>query len=105
VVEEIIGEEKVNGLKLRNVKTGKTSVLEVSGVFVAIGLEPNSRSFAGIISLDETGHIITDGLMATRTPGIFAAGDIRTNSPRQVSSAVGDGATAALSAFRYLRGR
>ena len=105
VVEEIIGEEKVNGLKLRNVKTGKTSVLEVSGVFVAIGLEPNSRSFGDIVSLDETGHIITDGLMATRTPGIFAAGDIRTDSPRQVSSAVGDGATAALSAFRYLRGR
>lgn len=103
VVEEILGEDKVTGVKLRNTKTGKRSTLNVAGVFVAIGLEPNSRAFADIVSLDETGHIIANELMATSTPGIFAAGDIRTNSPRQVSSAVGDGATAALSAFRYLR--
>lgn len=104
VVEEIIGEEKVDGLKLRNVKTGKSSTLKVSGVFIAIGLEPRSQSFANLVNLDETGHIIVNELMSTRTPGIFAAGDIRTNSPRQISSAVGDGAIAALSAFRYLRG-
>lgn len=105
VVEEIIGEDRVTGLKLRNVKTGKESLLPVGGVFVAIGLEPNTRCFANIVSLDETGHIVTNKLMETTTRGIFAAGDIRTNSPRQVCSAVGDGATAALSAFRYLRER
>lgn len=104
VVDEIVGQDKVTGLKLRNVKTGKESLLDVAGVFVAIGLEPNTRCFANIVSLDDTGHIITNELMATTTPGIFAAGDIRTNSPRQVCSAVGDGATAALSAFRHLRG-
>jgi len=105
VVDEIIGENKVSGLRLRNVKTGEISDLQVAGVFVAVGLEPNSQCFAGIVELDETGLIKTNELMATSAPGIFAVGDIRKNSARQVASAVGDGATAAKSAFRYLRER
>jgi len=105
VVEEITGERMVNGLGLRNVKTGELSTLPVSGVFVAVGLKPNSQCFANIVSLDESGHIITDDLMATSVPGIFAVGDIRKNSARQIASAVGDGTTAAISAFRYLRER
>ena len=103
VVEEIIGENKVIGLIIRNVKTGEITKLEVAGVFVAIGLEPNSQCFADIVEQDETGHIKTNELMSTSAPGIFAVGDIRKNSPRQVAGAVGDGATAALSAFKYLR--
>jgi thioredoxin reductase (NADPH) len=75
----------------------------VAGVFIAIGLEPNSQCFADIVEQDETGLIKTNELMSTSAPGIFAVGDIRKNSPRQVSSAVGDGATAALAAFKYLR--
>jgi thioredoxin reductase (NADPH) len=105
VVEEIIGENKVSALNLRNVKTGEITKLEVAGVFVAIGFEPNSQSFADIVELDENGLIKTDELMATSAPGIFAVGDIRKNSPRQVAGAVGDGATAALSVFKYLRER
>jgi thioredoxin reductase (NADPH) len=105
VVEEVIGENRVSALSLRNVKTGEITKLEVSGVFVAIGFEPNSRSFADIIELDEIGLIKTNELMATSVPGIFAVGDIRKNSPRQVAGAVGDGATAAISAFKYLRER
>ncbi|MCX6009791.1 MAG: thioredoxin-disulfide reductase [Chloroflexi bacterium] len=105
VVDEVTGEGKVSGLRLRNVKTGETTNLQVAGVFVAIGLEPNSQCFANIVELDETGHIKTNELMATFAPGIFAVGDIRKNSARQVASAVGDGATAALSAFKYLRER
>ena len=105
VVDEIIGDNRVNCLNLRNVKTNKITKLEVAGVFVAIGFEPNSRCFADIIELDEAGLIKADALMATSVPGIFAVGDIRKNSPRQVASAVGDGATAALSAFKYLRER
>jgi thioredoxin reductase (NADPH) len=105
VVEEIIGDNKVSCLSLRNVKTREISKLEVSGVFVAIGIEPNSQCFADMVELDKMGLIKTDELMATSAPGIFAVGDIRKNSPRQVASAVGDGATAALSAFRYLRER
>ena len=103
VVEEILGEKLLSGLKLRNVKTGQHSILEVAGVFVAVGLMPNSRSFFKIVDLDDAGYIITDETMATSAPGVFAAGDIRRNSPRQVSSAVGDGATAAMSAFRYIQ--
>jgi thioredoxin reductase (NADPH) len=105
VVEEVIGDNKVSALSLRNVKTGEITKLEVAGVFVAIGFEPNSQYFADIVELDETGHIKTNELMATSAPGIFAVGDIRKNSPRQVAGAVGDGATAALSAFKYLRER
>jgi thioredoxin reductase (NADPH) len=105
VVEEIIGDNKVSCLSLRNVKTGEITKLEVAGVFVAIGIEPNSQCFADIVELDETGLIKTNELMATSAPGIFAVGDIRKNSPRQVAGAVGDGAAAALSAFKYLRER
>ena len=105
VVDEVIGESKVSGLRLRNVKTGAITDLQVAGVFIAVGLEPNSQCFASIVDLDETGLIKTNELMATSAPGIFAVGDIRKNSARQVASAVGDGATAALSAFKYLRER
>ena len=105
VVDEIIGDNKVSCLSLRNVKTNDITKLDVAGVFVAIGLEPNSQYFADIVELDKAGLIKTDEMMATSAPGIFAVGDIRKNSPRQVASAVGDGATAALSTFRYLRER
>jgi thioredoxin reductase (NADPH) len=104
VVEEIVGGEMVKALKLRNVKTNKTSTLEVAGVFVAVGLKPNSQQFARVLKLSKTGHIITDETMATLVPGIFAAGDVRQSSARQIASAVGDGATAALSTFSYLKG-
>ena len=104
VVEEIVGEPLLKALKLRNVKTNKPSTLEVAGVFVAVGLKPNSQPFADVVKLSKTGHIVTDELMTTSTPGLFAAGDIRQQSARQIASAVGDGATAALSAFNYLLG-
>ena len=103
VVEEIMGEQMVNALRLRNVKTSQLSTMEVDGVFAAVGFKPNSQHFADIIELNGTEHIVTDELMVTSAPGIFAAGDIRKNSTRQVATAVGDGATAAVSAFRYLR--
>jgi len=103
VVEEVLGEKVLEGLKLRNVETGQQSTLKVDGVFVAIGLTPNSQSFFNILETDDAGYIVTDETMATSAPGIFAAGDIRRNSPRQIAAAVGDGATAALSTFKYLQ--
>jgi thioredoxin reductase (NADPH) len=103
VVEEILGEKLLSELKLRNVKTGQHSILKVAGVFVAVGLMPNSQSFFKIVDLDDAGYIVTGEAMATSTPGIFAAGDIRRNSPRQVAAAVGDGVIAAKSAFKYIQ--
>ena len=104
IVEEIVGTDRVKALRLRNLKTHQLSSLEVAGIFVAVGLKPNSQCFVNIVELNDTGHIVTNELMATSVPGIFAAGDIRRNSARQIASAVGDGATAAMSVFRYLRG-
>jgi thioredoxin reductase (NADPH) len=103
VVEEVSGDKVLEELKLRHVKTGQQSNLKVNGVFVAVGLMPNSRSFFNILELDDAGYIITDETMATSAPGIFAAGDIRRNSPRQIAAAVGDGVTAAMSAFKYVQ--
>jgi thioredoxin reductase (NADPH) len=103
VVEEVLGDKVLEGLKLRNVKTGQQSNLKVDGVFVAVGLMPNSQQFFNILELDDTGYIVTDEMMATSASGIFAAGDIRKNSPRQVATAVGDGVTAAMSAFKYVQ--
>ena len=104
IVEEIVGGEVVKALKLRNVKTKKTSTIEVEGIFVAVGLKPNSQEFADILKLTKSGHISTDEKMATSVPGIFAAGDVRQTSARQIATAVGDGATAAKAAFSYLKG-
>lgn len=102
VVEEIFGEELVKGLKLRNVKTGQRSILAVSGVFIYVGLHPSTDYLRGLLPLDEEGRIPTDEQMQTEIPGVFAAGDIRRNSPRQAITAAGDGATAALSAEKFL---
>jgi len=103
VVEDVSGDKVLEELKLRHVKTGQQSSLKVNGVFVAVGLMPNSRSFFNILDLDDFGYIVTDETMATSASGIFAAGDIRRNSPRQIAAAVGDGVTAAMSAFKYVQ--
>ncbi len=104
VVEEVLGDRLLEGLELRNVKTGQKANFKVDGLFVAVGLMPNSQQFFKTLELDDAGYIVTDEMMATSAPGIFAAGDIRRNSARQIAAAVGDGATAAMSAFRYLQG-
>jgi thioredoxin reductase (NADPH) len=103
VVDNITGDQFVKSLQLRNVKTEETSTLPLSGIFVAIGMNPNTAIFADILELASSRQIVINSGMKTSVPGIFAAGDIRKDSPRQVSAAVGDGATAALSAFKYLR--
>ena len=103
VVDNITGDQFVKSLQLRNVKTGEKSTLPLSGIFVAIGVNPNTAIFTDILELAPSRQIVINSGMATSVPGIFAAGDIRKDSPRQVSAAVGDGATAALSAFKYLR--
>ena len=102
VVESITGDKLVREIRLRNVKTGKGSSLVVSGIFVAVGLRPNTGYLKGLLKLDEGGFIPVNNQMETEVPGIFAAGDIRVGSIRQVVSAAGDGATAAIAAERFL---
>lgn len=102
VVEEIQGDDVVKRLKLANVVTGEKSTLEVAGVFVSIGLQPNTGFLRGVLPLGETGHIITNDKMETVIPGVFAAGDIRHNSGRQSITAAGEGATAAIYAAQFL---
>ena len=102
VVEEIEGDDLVKSIKLRQVKTGQKSALNVAGVFVSIGFKPNTDYLKGILSLDDTGAIITNDKMETGIPGIFAAGDVRHNSARQVITAAGDGTTAAIYAERFI---
>ena len=103
VVEEVLGAEAVEGLKLRNVKTDKRSILKVDGLFVAIGLSPNSQPFSDVVELDDAGCILTDETMGTSRDGVFAAGDIRSNSRCQITAAVSDGTAAAMSAFEYVQ--
>jgi len=102
VVKAIEGKDFVQKLKVQNVKTEKQSILEVAGVFMAVGLKPNTEYLKNTIPLDKQGHIITDEQMKTKIPGIFAAGDIRSGSIRQTVAAAGDGAIAAISAKNFI---
>ena len=102
VVTQIEGDGVLRQVSLKNTGDARISVLEVTGVFVAIGSEPNSAVWRGLLSLDEGGYITTNELMETKVPGVFAAGDVRHNSARQAISAAGDGATASISAQRFL---
>ncbi|MBI4302669.1 MAG: thioredoxin-disulfide reductase [Chloroflexi bacterium] len=102
VVEAIEGNEVVQRLQLKNVKTQERRTLEVGGVFVYVGLRPNTDFLKSILALSPDGHILVNEQMETAIPGIFAAGDIRVNAARQAVSAAGDGATAALAAEKYL---
>lgn len=102
VVTEITGDEQVTGVRLRNVKTGAESELSVAGVFVFIGQQPSTDYLGGRLRLDEGGRVFVNEWMETEIPGIFAAGDVRRNAARQIVSAAGDGATAAIRADQYI---
>ena len=101
VVEEIQGAGRVENIKLKNVKTGQASDLPVQGVFIAVGIVPQSDAFTGLVEM-EGGYIRAGEDCVTSVPGIFAAGDVRTTHLRQVLTAAADGANAAASAERYL---
>ncbi|MEW6387277.1 MAG: thioredoxin-disulfide reductase [Thermodesulfobacteriota bacterium] len=102
VVTAIKGHQAVEVLELKNVKTQETSILPVAGVFIAIGINPNTAWLNGLLPLDDWGFLTTDSEMATPVPGIFAAGDVRSKSLWQIATAVGDGAIAAFTAEKYL---
>jgi len=102
VVEEILGDEKVTGVRVKNVKTGETEDLETDGVFIFIGHIPQSTLFEEQLELDELGYVKTDARMMTSIPGVFAAGEIQDPVFRQISTSVGQGTAAAMMAERWL---
>jgi thioredoxin reductase (NADPH) len=103
VVEEIEGDNNVSSLQIRNVKTGEVTHMDAAGVFIYIGLLPNSEMFSNLDIMDDEGWILTDRNMETSIPGIYAVGDVRDTVLRQVSTAVGDGSIAADSAYKYIQ--
>ena len=102
VAEKIEGEDMVEALQLKNVKTGQERMLPVNGVFVAVGIIPASEVFKNVAECDTKGYLIAGEDGATKTPGIFAAGDVRTKKLRQIVTAVADGANAITTIQEYL---
>jgi thioredoxin reductase (NADPH) len=102
VVTEVIGNGDVTGVGLKNVNTGEESTLEAQGVFIFVGSLPNSELFKGQLELDEAGRIVTDERQRTSVEGVFAAGDVQEKIARQIATAVGSGARAAMQAEEFL---
>ena len=104
VIEEVLGDEVVTGVRVRDLNSGETSQVELAGLFVYIGLQPNTTLLRDVVELSDSGHVPTDSWMKTTRDGLYAAGDIRQDSARQAVTSAGDGATAAVAAYRYIKG-
>lgn len=100
-VEEINGTDMVESITVKNKKTDEIKTLDVAGVFIAVGMIPNSEVFQGVVDLNDGGYIIADETCKTNVPGIYAAGDIRTKELRQIITAASDGANAVTSVEKY----
>ncbi|MEX0684286.1 MAG: thioredoxin-disulfide reductase [Dehalococcoidia bacterium] len=103
IITEILGDEQVRAVTVKDVVTGEESEMPISAVFIFIGQHPNTDFLGDLVPKDAGGHVIVDDWMRTPKPGLFAAGDIRQNSARQVATSVGDGVTAAIGADHYIR--
>jgi len=101
-IEAVVGGDEMTGLEIKDCITGEASHIEAEGLLVRIGQIPNTQFLEGTLELTPGGQIPVNENMETRIPGIFAAGDVREHSPMQISTAVGDGACAALALGRYL---
>jgi thioredoxin reductase (NADPH) len=103
VVEELVGQEKLEGAVVRDVHTGETTTLPVTGLFVAIGHRPNTDLFSGVLDMDENGYLVTQpGSSRTNIEGVFACGDVQDHTYRQAITAAGSGCMAAIDAERWL---
>ena len=104
-VTEIIGEGSVNRIKVENIKSGSVTELDINGIFIAVGMDPNTELFKDVVELDKSGYIKAGEDCITSTEGIFAAGDLRTKKLRQVITAAADGANAITSVSEYFNNR
>ena len=102
MVDSILGEDALSGIRIKKVADGTLTDLTIDGMFVAIGLIPQNEPFANVVKLNSYGYADTDESCTTTTPGIFVAGDCRSKKIRQVTTAAADGAIAALAACDYL---
>jgi thioredoxin reductase (NADPH) len=105
VVQEICGQDGVENVVLREVATGQVETIPAEGIFIYVGMEPSTSFLRGLIQLNSEGFIPTDGRMRTILPGLFAAGDVREKTVRQIATACGEGVEAALAAQEYLKGQ
>jgi thioredoxin reductase (NADPH) len=103
VVEEILGDDGVTGVRICDAATAEKAQIDLRGVFVYVGLKPNTAFLKNTLHLSDTGHIPTDVWMRTERPGLYAVGDIRQDSPAQAITSAGEGATAAIAAYRYIK--
>ncbi|NJI80292.1 thioredoxin-disulfide reductase [Clostridioides difficile] len=101
-VEKIEGEKTVSNIEVKNLKTEEKRTIDVSGIFIAIGLKPNNKMFENVLDLDEGGYIISDESCTTSVEGVYVAGDSRTKFLRQIITAASDGAIAAVQAANYI---
>ena len=105
LVTEVLGEDSVTGVRLRDSASGRDSEIALNSLFIYVGLEPNSELVRGLVKSDNAGHIPVNLSMETEEPGLYAVGDVRQHSVAQLVASAGDGATAAIAAFKYLRGK
>jgi thioredoxin reductase (NADPH) len=103
VVEKILGDDVVAGVRVRNLASGEISQVDLAGLFVYVGLQPNTEFLQSVLKLSDTGHVPTDNWMKTTRDGLYAVGDIRLGSASQAITSAGDGATAAIAAYRYIK--
>jgi thioredoxin reductase (NADPH) len=102
-IDEVLGDQVVEGLRILNNKTGEKEEIEITGLFIAIGHKPNTEIFQNQLEMDEGGYLITDGKNTkTNKPGVFASGDVQDKEYRQAVTAAGTGCMAALDAERYI---
>jgi thioredoxin reductase (NADPH) len=102
VVEEVLGDDIVTGVRARELASGKSVDVDLAGLFVYVGLQPNTAILRNLIELSDNGRVPTDGWMKTSRDGLYAVGDIRQDSAAQAITSAGDGATAAIAAYRYI---
>jgi thioredoxin reductase (NADPH) len=102
-IEEILGDDVVTGVQVRNLASGEISQVDLAGLFIYVGLQPNTEFLQSVVKLGDTGHVPTDASMKTARDGLYAVGDIRQDSASQAITSAGDGATAAIAAHRYIK--